>query len=185
MFKSGEGLLQDRQRGLFFIESGLMKIERDTSETLTRGNTNSLKRRISRNDLTRMNARTGSIGRQVAALKAGAHDEMACQNMRLARIGPGWVVGAIEGATGLKNPGCYIAVSHCRLHQLPFSVIENIEKENPVLVLNLYKMLAHLMARRQDITIEQVATLHSIMTSRAHTKPLGRATQGAIRNSLG
>ena len=55
------------------------------------------------------------------------------------------------------------------------------EKKNPALVLNLYKMLSHLMARRQEITIEQLATFHSIMSSPAHSKPVSRAAMMALR----
>ena len=89
------------------------------------------------------------------------------QNFRLARIGPGWLVGTTEIATGLSDPGVYIAVGHCRLHHLPFTTIQQIEQENPVLALRLYKLIAHLMAHRQENTISQLATLRSIMNSSA------------------
>lgn len=56
-------------------------------------------------------------------------------------------------------------VSHCRLHHLPFSELKVIEEGEPLLALRLYKLLAHLMARRQEVTVEQLATLHSIMSA--------------------
>jgi len=171
----GEELLTDDvnlERGLFFIESGTMKIERDASATLTRGDSVSkFSRSRSFNTLNRMHARIGTVGRQTAALKNDLHG-MTTQTFRLARIGPGWVCGAIEAGSGLRNPGVHKAVSQCRLHHLPFSKIEELENENPVLILRLHKMLSLLMARRQEITIEQLATLHSIMSSPAHSKPL-------------
>jgi hypothetical protein len=68
-----------------------------------------------------------------------------------------------------------VAVSHCRIHHLAFDKIEEIEKNNPLLVLRLYKLLSHLMAHQQEITIEQLAALKSIMSSPAHTKPVSRA----------
>lgn len=55
------------------------------------------------------------------------------------------------------------------------------ETNHPALVVTLYKMLSHLMARRQEITIEQLATFHSIMSSPAHSKPVSRAAIMAFR----
>lgn len=89
------------------------------------------------------------------------------QTFRLARIGPGWIAGAAEAVSGTQRPGFHIAVTHCRLHHLPFTKIVEVEKENPALVLSLYKLLAYMMAQRQEKTIGQLATLHSIMTSPA------------------
>jgi len=87
------------------------------------------------------------------------------QTFRLARIGPGWIAGTVEAVSGRQRPGFHIAVTPCRLHHLPFSKIVAMEKENPALVLSLYKLLAYMMARRQEKTIGQLATLHAIMTS--------------------
>jgi hypothetical protein len=78
--------------------------------------------------------------------------------------------------THRSSPSRYI-VSHCRLHHLPFSKIEAIEKDEALLVLRLYKLLAHLMARRQEITIEQLATLHSIMSSPAMKNPSRKSSR--------
>jgi CRP-like cAMP-binding protein len=90
------------------------------------------------------------------------------------------VVGAIEISSGLRHPGVHVAVSHCRLHHLPFEKIDEIEKENPLLVLRLYKMLSHLMSHRQETTIDQLATMKSIMSSPAHSKPVSRAALRAF-----
>lgn len=90
------------------------------------------------------------------------------QTFRLARIGPGWIAGTLEAVSGRQRPGQHVAVTHCRLHHLPFSKIGQVEKTQPALVLHLYKLMAYTMARRQEATIGQLATLHSIMTSPAH-----------------
>eukprot|EP00578_Thalassiosira_sp_NH16_P005198 CAMPEP_0181137492 /NCGR_PEP_ID=MMETSP1071-20121207/33735_1 /TAXON_ID=35127 /ORGANISM="Thalassiosira sp., Strain NH16" /LENGTH=102 /DNA_ID=CAMNT_0023224251 /DNA_START=257 /DNA_END=562 /DNA_ORIENTATION=+ len=94
---------------------------------------------------------------------------MMAQNhiFRLARIGPGWVIGSISDIMGQDIPGTYTALTPCRVHHLPFESIEDLEVENPVLVLHLYKLLSHLAARRQEMTIGQLATLRSIMSATA------------------
>ena len=94
------------------------------------------------------------------------------RTFRLARYGPGWIAGTLEALSGQRRPGFHIAVTHCRLHHLPFSKIAEVEKSNPALVLNLYKLLAFMMARRQEATIGQLATLHAIMTSPASSQGL-------------
>ena len=157
----------------------MLKIERDASETLTRGRS-TLNRSRNFGTLGNLHARSGTVGRQRAAMRANAREPMT-QTFRLARIGPGWVCGAIEGASGLRHAGVHVAVNDCRLHHLPFQQIGAMEKEHPLLILNLYKMLSHLMARRQEITIEQLATHHSIMSSPAHSKPVSRAALMALK----
>jgi CRP-like cAMP-binding protein len=179
LFACDGGQVEDRERGLFFIESGMLKIERDATETLTRGR-NTLTRNRGSGTIGHLHARSGTVGKQRAAIKASSR-EATTQTFRLARIGPGWVCGAIEGASGLKNTGVHVAVTKCRVHHLPFQTMEEIEKEDPSLMLSLYKMLSHLMARRQEITIEQLATFHSIMSSPAHSKPVSRAAMMALR----
>lgn len=83
-----------------------------------------------------------------------------------------------------RNPGVHVAVTDCRLHHLPFSSVQELERTNPLLVLRLFKMMSHIMSRRQEMTIEQLATLHSIMTSPASTKPVSRLTMGAIQSAM-
>ena len=76
-------------------------------------------------------------------------------------------------------------VTHCRLHHVPYHKIEEIELENPTLILNLFKLMARLTARRQEITIGQLATIHSIATSPTPTMPISRMTLGAIKSAMG
>jgi len=80
-----------------------------------------------------------------------------------------------ELTTGVSSPGQTVAISHCRLHHLPIENIERLETEQPKLIMRLYKMISHLMAQHQEVTIQQLATMHSIMSSPAHLKPMGRS----------
>jgi CRP-like cAMP-binding protein len=121
------------------------------------------------NSLTKLQAR--SVVRMSSLMDA---QKGHAQSFRLARIGPGWVAGTLEAISGMRRVGDVVAVTHCRLHHLPYTKIQKIEKENPALILNLYKLLSYLMARRQEGTIGQLATLHSIMASPAQLRPLGR-----------
>ena len=96
----------------------------------------------------------------------GGGGAMHGQSFRLARIGHGWIIGSIELAThGMKRPGVHVAVSPCRLHHLPVAAVAQIEKEHPVVALNLYKLLAHLSAKRQEMTIDQLGQFVHIMNS--------------------
>ena len=204
--KEGESLYHDlsghltnqRERGLFFIEAGIMCCERDPSLTLTRGSTASLKRKGMGNtsiyatpritesmSVSDLHVRTPTIGREAAMLKTLAKNRTALtKTVRLARFGPGWVIGAQEICSQLIIPGMYSAVTTCRLHHLPYRSIKELEDKNPTLVLKLFKLLSRVSARGQESTIQQLATFHSIMTSLAPTKPVSRATMAAIQNAL-
>ena len=197
-----DGATSDLERGLFFIEFGVLvrfqlfllstlylvfppisfdltfcrllkKIERDTAATMTRGSLSSLNRGDLRmengNSLSRVQA--WSLGKFSASFLG----RNATASFRVARIGPGWVAGTWEAVIGRRRQGEQVAVTHCRLHHLPYSKIVEIEKENPKLILSLYKLLSYLMARRQEATIGQLATLHSIMSSPPQIRPLARS----------
>ena len=90
------------------------------------------------------------------------------------------VCGTIENASGVRPQGVTIAVTQCRLHHLPFSKLAELEDKNPLLVLKLYKMLSHLMARKEEITVGHLSTLHTIMSSPAHSKPVSRGALKAL-----
>lgn len=166
------------ERGLFFIESGMLKVEHDTSATATRGSLRHspsiYKSTEGFNDdsLTRIHAR--SLARHSSLLNADS------QTFRLARLGPGWVAGTLECVSGISPSGNHVALTDCRLHHLPYSRLEEIEKSNPSLVLCLYKLLSHLLARRQEATIGQLATLHSIMSSPAQMRSLRRVQNSQL-----
>jgi len=40
--------------------------------------------------------------------------------------------------------------------------------------IKLYKLMSYLMARKEEITIDHLSTLHAIMSAPAHSKPLSR-----------
>jgi len=106
------------------------------------------------------------------------------QTFRLARVGPGFVVGGIELSTGLRNPGLHIAITKCRLHHLPYDKMTEIEENNPALMLNLYKLLAHLIAYREQKAVDQLTTMHSIMDADPIAKPANRKALGAIQRAM-
>lgn len=179
LFESDGGIVTDKDRGLFFIESGMLKISRDATLSLTLNRTRSYGHLGSQGaggngTFGHQHARLGSFARKAAEMKDHGMD-----HFRLARIGPGWVIGTVENASGSRPPGVVTAVTRCRLHHLPFTKLQEIEESNPILVLRLYKMLSYLMARKEEITTEQLSTLHTIMSSPAHSKPVG------VRSSLG
>jgi hypothetical protein len=59
--------------------------------------------------LNQLKARSGTIGRATALLKAGGGLDTSNQRFRLARIGPGWVLGSNEAVSGLQHPGSLVA----------------------------------------------------------------------------
>lgn len=89
------------------------KIERDSSVTLTRGsltqNTLELTRSSfdSEGSIGQMHARSKTMARRVETIKSAGH--VNTTHFRLARIGPGWVLGSIEGASGNQNTGRHVA----------------------------------------------------------------------------
>ena len=70
----------------------------------------------------------------------------------------------IENALGQWPGGVTIAATHCRLYHLPFTKLQELEKEEPMLVVHLYKMLTYLMARKEVVTIDHLNTLYNILT---------------------
>jgi len=179
----GETLYEEQhiERGISFIEEGVMKIERYSDATLSRvGSRTTIG--IS-GSLNQLKARSGSIGRQLARMKASMA-ETPFRTFRVARIGPGWVHGSMEALTGLPNPGSTVAVTSCRLHHITFKTLEEIEENHPLLVLKLYKLLALLLAKRQEVTISHLATLHSILSSPAQKPAIGRTQLQSLKTSL-
>ncbi|KAG7357640.1 cyclic nucleotide-binding protein [Nitzschia inconspicua] len=192
--ETGEFLYEDGQskgleRGLFFIESGVLKVEHSTDQTYTRGTQGSMRTTTT---TTTPSSSSSSLGRfigsnsntitkiQQLSLEENPLSSVAGgPTFRLARIGVGWVAGTME-FFHMKRPGNQVAVDHCKLHHLPFSKIQDVETNNPHLALTLYKLLSYLMARRQEATIGQLATLHSIMTSPPRWRSLRRDSSSKL-----
>lgn len=173
-----------RQNGLYFVEMGLMRVQSSatagTSHTLSanpasNGHTASVAEVVdpSLASIGHLNARSSTIAREAAMWKAShkdiqQHPERTEQAFRLARIGPGWILGSIELAThGMKRPGTHVAVSPCRLHFLPADAIHQAETEQPVEAMHLYKLLAYLATKRQETTINQLGQFVHILNSPA------------------
>jgi len=181
--KVGEKL--DLPRGLYFVEYGLIKAEHDTSASLTRG-----RQRVyatpmmtkNSDSIGQLSARSATIGRGLNALKAlpGGTMSQFSHTFRLARVGPGWVIGCISEFTGQDIPGNFICMTESRVHYLPFETIQELEVSKPVLIMHLYKLLAHLGARRQELTIGQLSTLRAVMSSTAPSKPISRKSMAAL-----
>lgn len=101
------------------------------------------------------------------------------------KVGPGWVLGSTECLAGLEPSASTIAgtnfsseyllsifsevsrlsVTSCSLHFISFKQISALETIHPLLILKLYKLLSSLLAKRQELTIGQLGTLHSIINS--------------------
>ena len=129
-------------------------------------------------------ARSATVGRCANILKKNPGVALQNNVFRLARVGPRWVIGSISDIMGQNIPGTYHALTPCRVHHLPFQTIEELEVEDPVLILHLYKLLSHLAARRQEMTIGQLATLRSIMSATAPTKPISRSKMSGLNQIM-
>lgn len=95
LYQCDGGVIEDSRRGLFFIEEGLLKIERDSSQSLTWTRTLGSIGNGSKNlaptaayTLKNQHARMGSVARR--ASQAKGRNVTPQSNLRLARIGPGW-----------------------------------------------------------------------------------------------
>lgn len=166
-----------RRNGLYFVETGLMRIQGSASKTTGYASTtNTLTNRptvsdppIAMTSIGHLDARSSTLGRQAAIWKASQgdsklHPERAEQTFRLARIGQGWILGSIEMAThGMKRPGIHVASSQCRLHFLSADKVHEAEKSDPIAVMHLYKLLAFLATKRQEVTIEQLGQFMHIL----------------------
>jgi len=85
------GVVEDPQRGLFFIEEGLLKIERDSGQSLTMTRTrSSIGAATALNTLKNQHARMGTVARRTALAKGIGAGQSSQNNLRLARLGPGW-----------------------------------------------------------------------------------------------
>eukprot|EP00548_Thalassiothrix_antarctica_P012186 CAMPEP_0194155466 /NCGR_PEP_ID=MMETSP0152-20130528/64686_1 /TAXON_ID=1049557 /ORGANISM="Thalassiothrix antarctica, Strain L6-D1" /LENGTH=1083 /DNA_ID=CAMNT_0038862353 /DNA_START=98 /DNA_END=3349 /DNA_ORIENTATION=- len=173
LYSCDGGPVDDQNHGFFFIARGIMKIERDRAMTLTRGAGSYVPSALSFSGYQNH--------------KKNPEEErkkMEDSFIRLARVGPGWMIGILEGLHAEKYPGHHLAVTSCTLHHLPFHRIKDIEEKNPQLVIRLYKLVSHLMARKAEITIGQLVTLHSIMTSHAASKPFPHAMGGCSGSAI-
>ena len=122
--KTGEVLPWENlaHHGLYFIENGQLRIEHSADYTATPANQNTFPspRQVpissspsdyrTHGSIGHLNARSGTLGRQAAIWKRAVKGptELTEQSFRLARIGPGWVVGMIEECSGMRRSGVYV-----------------------------------------------------------------------------
>mmetsp|Transcript_5493 Transcript_5493/g.11249 ORF Transcript_5493/g.11249 Transcript_5493/m.11249 type:complete len:1101 (-) Transcript_5493:2-3304(-) len=150
VLQPGQVLYEDIEldRGLFFIEHGIVKVERNADETITRKGNGDTFSRTATNSWGSLNyLKAAEVTRVIAEMKAKGNKSWDRQSFRVARVGPGWVLGQSEALGDVPNPAEFIAVSKCELHYISYEKLEEIEKTDPVLVLTLYKLLASLMAK--------------------------------------
>lgn len=170
--------------GLYFVETGLMRVQRSSGTATI--NMSHLSMADPNASIGHLNARSGTVGRQMAIWKSvregQEHNE---QTFRLARIGQGWIIGGIEVSNGMKKPGIHVAISECRLHHLPFKAITEAEQSNPMLAMHLYKLLSHLATKRQEMTIEQLGQHLRILNNPVpRLRSGGRSALARIQNPL-
>ena len=174
----GEILVRDDNPGVYFVEFGVMRVRPDTMHSamsltnamsLGSGVSDAMTSKSPNLSIGHLDARASTLGRERAALKQERsirpHDQHNEQTFRLARIGQGWVIGSIETANGLHNPGIHVAIAPCRLHHLPHSIIQEMETKNPTLSMNLYKLLSLLATKRQEATIHQLNQFVKIISA--------------------
>ena len=109
--------------GLYFIEYGQLRLEHSSDYTTNKtfpsrhvpakfGALSSVGLNpLSNTSISHLNARSTVIDHQVVPEKKTnePHDLLTEQHFRLARIGPGWVVGMIEECSGMRRAGVYIS----------------------------------------------------------------------------
>lgn len=175
-------------RGLFFIEQGVLVRSHALCcpRRFLRNLTLAVIKKIERASTLTANTRSLSSLQSISKLGSGpstgngnnrsqataTHPQQ--QQFRLARIGVGWVVGTIEAVSGMENSGIHLAVTFCRLHYLSYSRMEELEKKDPIITLRLYKLLSCIMAKRQELTTQQLGLLHAIMSSPAQNQTVSR-----------
>ncbi|GMH72049.1 hypothetical protein TL16_g05814 [Triparma laevis f. inornata] len=173
----------DVERGLFFIETGHIKVQKPSNQTLTRGGT--LRREINKLSLGgsvgRKDARGLEIGR--AGMRKKGIDRRE-HTFRLASMGPGWVLGCREVSGGLKFNGSYIAVTPSKLHYLPLSALSSLTEKSPLATLTLYKMMAHLVAKNLESATAQIDSFKNVIGGRGEGKPTKRETWARINDAM-
>jgi hypothetical protein len=85
------------------------------------------------------------------------------------------VVGTLEGLSQIHYSRIHIDVTPCRLYHLPYEVIPMLERNNPALILQLFKMMSLITARRQEATLSQLTTLQAIMSTPSPLYPIRKS----------
>jgi len=182
---SSSAMESTRQRGLFFIEEGTIRVERNPNQTTRAGNF----LEINQGSISGLEPRGDEMAaKNAAAKKAVEKREPARRNLekdsftfRLARLGPGWVLGATELCCGMRNPGVHVSVGCSKLYFLDYDVIKEIERKDPTLGLYIYKLVSYLQSKSNEREIEQLTMMKSILKTQAGEKPQTRKQRGSIK----
>jgi len=131
-----KGTVVDMKKdSLFFIESGSIRIDRDTEQSLT--------------------PKTQEIDEKIQRMQQRIQN----RTFRLTRLGPGWILGAHELLSGFRSIGLYRAETETVVHYMPFSSIKVIEKQNPALGFELHYLLGKVITESSDRDKEQLSNL--------------------------
>ena len=112
VLQPGQVLYEDieLERGLFFIEHGIVKVERNADETMTRkGNGDTFSRTATNSWGSLNHLKATEVTRAIAEMKAKGNKAWDRHSFRVARVGPGWVLGQSEALSEVANPGVSIA----------------------------------------------------------------------------
>jgi CRP-like cAMP-binding protein len=141
-------VLAREKGGIYFVETGLLK---RTALNQTTWQPSWRHRNIHPPTIGQFHA---SSSRRSADLE---------QSFRVARVGPGWIIGGMEE----EERGDYEALTPCRLHHLPLSAMRTLEQSHPTLMIQLYKLLSFLTTKRQETTIQHLDQLVRILNGNA------------------
>ena len=129
-------------------------------------------------------ARLGTIAKRAALIKrlggggGGIGSYTNRHFFRYARVGAGWVLGMYEISQQQsvhRSESLHQHYNSCggvikcvqdgtTLYHVPFRMLQQLEMTDPILVVNLYKLLACVMSKKEDSTQNQLSMYHNIMT---------------------
>ena len=143
--------------GLWFLEEGLVSVRRDPQQTLTFRSKNML------------------LKRDRAMLQG------QLRHFQLARFGPGWCIGCDDLFSGYATIGVFLAETECKVHFVSFRRIQDLKRNNPELVLELYSLLGRLVSRQLNRTKERLShTTDALYTSNTRRTLMTRETRRAL-----
>lgn len=138
-------------------------------------------------------ARDNSVGSLDARGEMASHKrqqrlgrgEKETLTFRLARLGPGWVVGAREVACGLKFIGTYEAMTDTKIHYLSKRDIDRVTEDRGDVGVAVWKMIGKLVARNLDSAIDQLSNYHTYQgASSRHPTATDRVIIGKVNHAM-
>jgi hypothetical protein len=188
--KLGVSIADDGPRGLFFVEYGLIRVERDPNSTMMR-NTSTLRRRfesleIDKSSATLLNRKNEELNKIAANVRRRKLNEAPRSTMTFSYFsrGPGTLLGGREIASDMKATGEYIAVVPSKLYFLNMARIEELDESNPKLALALHKAISSGLAASLEASYVQTNQYYDVMNSRDVVKPKSRKIAAKVRAAL-